>query len=336
MKLNKQGIIDRDPGALKELQRIVRHCARIGAARAGAQSIIDDVEQEVVMLVLERLIFIYDERRDVEPFLIDTCRRIALGLHRAHIREVIFSQAGDDEGSSDWHNSIADTDGIEPDRFVSEREDERRVNNLVSKMAKAIGNTDPPPSSPDDVVAGVVDDFDFIETHIGKAAKKEARKRASDWAKPKRGNPIKSTRPVSPEGVEIRSIRTTLRYTHQEMASALGVDQHVVRNIEYGFTVECPPPMLEKARLMLEKHRADLDVLTMAAPDLVNSWCTRLGMQPDDYSGLSMLIGTNRSTTFRWLKGEGSPTPSRIRTVEAIVQIEEKRRERMAEAGRGA
>lgn len=341
MKLDKEGIIKRENGALKELQRVVRHCARIGAARAGAQSLIDDVEQTVMMLVIEKLIHVYDPSRDAEPFLIDTCRRMAQGLRREHSREVLFSQAGEEDESSDWQNSIPDTEGLNPFENVLEQEKEARaaalVNRVAAKLQEAQAPAAPAPAVPSPPAAAPDHEAEIAErAEAAKDRTRTRRQRAVAWAKPKREVASKTPRQVSAAGARIREIRTTLRYTHGEMAEALGVEQYTIRNLEYGFSSEHRPELVEKAEAMLEKHQRDLGILTKNPPELVHSWCTRLGLSPDDYSGLALVIGTNRSTTFRWLRDEGAPTPSRIRTVEAIVQIEETRRQRMAEAAKGA
>lgn len=337
MKLNKAGIIAREPGAISELYNVVRHCARIGVARANAHSLMDDVHQEVAMLVIERLIHVYDERRDVEPYLIDTCRRIALGMRRAHTREVLFSQGGDDD-DNDWQNAIADPDSKDLAEVMVEQEAEARAAAAVVALSKALTAAEPSPPAPSAPKLEAAPQAGAAPAPA-KGGKKAGEKLPS-WYKPRRGGAAggasRPAREVSERGLELREIRTKLRYTHGQMADALAVEPHVVRNLEYGMKVEIPDELLERARALLAKHEGDFGVLTMSAPDLVRSWCGRLGLEEEDYSGLARYIGTDRSTTFRWLRNEGAPKPARIRHVEAMVQLEEERRRRMAEAARGA
>lgn len=347
MRLEKERIIARDPEALAGLQRIVRHCARIGAARANAQSLIDDVEQEVMMLVIERLIHVYDERRDVESFLIETCRRIALGLRRDHSREVLFSQGESEDRSDDWQENIADPEtGDLAEVIDAENESRRAAGALLIAAAleedavtlaplRVESEEDPkaPPPTPDPPRPQPIKEPAATEMPGGGAVDpSESRRKSFAWARGKRALPqIKPVKP-SEEGVALRRIRLALSFSYNEMAAALDISPALLRAIEFGHRPKCPPGLLDRAQA-IEAHSAeDRRIIETEAPALVRSWCERLGMDPEDYTGLARHIGTNRSTTFRWLRGQGSPTPRRIRAIEAAVQIEQERRLRMAQA----
>ncbi|MBT9136825.1 MAG: hypothetical protein DDT34_01911 [Firmicutes bacterium] len=339
MKLNKAGVINRDPGALLELQRVVRHCARIGAARAFAQSLTDDIEQEVMMLVIERLIHVYDESRDVEPYLIDTCRNIGKGLLRKHTKEVLFSQAGEDTGAA-WEDSFADPNTRDLAEVLVEEEDVRRANASAAIAARRMSDSQENPEPPVSVDQSISPlDFDGFQhspatrANAGSTKAVSQRSRAAAWSAVKRERNRGKTlvrRTLSTAAVEMKKIRNTLRYTHIQMGVAMGVESHVIRNIEYGSIPDVSPEMLGRARKVLDRNKEDLSILNASGVKLFHSWCARLGLREDDYRGLSDEIGTNRSTTFRWMKGLGSPTAIRIRQVEALVQIAEERRARMA------
>lgn len=358
MKLDKDRLIAKDPAALKELERVIRECVRIGASQVGALDFIDDLSQELMMLVLFKTIHVYDPDREIEPFLIKAAKLAGMAMRRRHGREVLMGGGGgggeEEDGFASWMGNIADPNhedaGDRVDREFAEEQSEAEAFLAAAtlEIAQSISAEQGIDHDEAEQVAAPPE-ASAAPSRTGTPAKSKAKKRPasprsddsgpadSEWdallaevpAPPRRPS---APRALSPQALRLREIRLLIRYTHKWMAEALGIQISQLHAIEYGVT-EPADVLLAKAEALHERLRTEAPVLLSGTTtDVVKSWLGRLGLAEDDYAGFAAEIGVDRSTAFRWLRATYKPTSDRLWTIELMVQVAERRRSELVSA----
>lgn len=308
MQLDVQALQSRDNTALAQLMEVCRTCARIGAHKAGAHAFADDIAQDLVMFVLERFLPRYDPKRDVEPYLIESARRMGLAYGRRHSKEYLV---GAREEGVDPVALMVDQEIRAEERLV---EDEvelmagRAKEILIQRMRARNGASKPRPS---------------MRTPAAPEPARPRRERPAAKPAPMseaeaRAEQARLARVARPAVQSLVQVRRRVGLTQEEMARALGLSDNSIRSIEYGVVAGDPEGLLRKARELERRHkRIDAD---LPGPELIRRWCKMLRLNEGDTVELSRLIGVHRSTLYRWSVSETQPHPHRVRRLNAVVE----------------
>lgn len=306
MQLDVQALQSRDAAALAQLMEVCRTSARIGANKTGAHSFADDIAQDLMMFVLEKFLPRYDPGRDVEPYLIESARRMGLAYLRRHSKEYLVGNR--DEGvdpvallvdkETRAEERLAEN---EVDRLVSQAKD-----TLIKRMRARNGST--------------------ADQGDKRQAAAPRKRRAAAPATP---GPVseaaaaaelaRQARVERPAVQELIRIRRRVGLTQEEMAKALGLSDNSIRSIEYGVVAGEPERLVRLAK-RLERTYRRIDAET-PGPELIRKWCKMLGLAEGDTVELSRMIGVHRSTLYRWSVNETQPHPHRVRRLNAVVEV---------------
>lgn len=307
MQLDVQALQSRDVAALAELMEVCRVCARIGGSKAGAHAFVDDIAQDLVMFVLEKFLPRYDPERNVEPYLVESARRMGLAYLRRHSREYLV---GDRDQGADPVTLMVDEE-IAVEERLADDEVEREANTakqiLIKRMrtrrnsgTRVENKARAEPTPPRSEVPAPAERSEPMS---------EAETRAEQ---------ARLARVERPTVQELIKLRRRVGLTQEEMARALGLSDNSIRSIEYGVVSGEPEALLRKARKLEERHkRIDAD---LPGPELIRRWCKMLGINKGDTVELSRTIGVHRSTLYRWSVSETQPHPHRVRRLNAVVE----------------
>lgn len=297
MKLNTKDILRGDPKATNNLMVAVRKSARIGSRKVGAESIEDDVAQEVAMLFLEKLIHKFDESYNVEPILIEASRRVALSLMRKN-RELPVEDAAEllEDGFGDINERI----GID-DNPVSALDQQKAL-----QAIKMIMN----PNGKEDEAS---------EARQNPKADPAAAARA----------PKPSRRALSESCARLREIRVSLGMPQELFSSQLGIPTATLLSYEYGRTPNVPASIIERAE---EIYKREISVAIRnqsqaARPmkEIVGEWAAMLNIDPNDHKTIADIVGVAKTTVRRWVDGEMRPRPRELNGYIRSVKIVAKR-----------
>lgn len=276
---------------MNSLMVAVRKSARIGSRRAGAESIEDDVAQEVAMLFLNRLVHKFDEAYNVEPILIEASRRVALSLMRKNKEifvEDILELPNEEFGVINARNSI----------------DLNPVSNLDQQKA----------------LQAIKMNFPGVITEDRQKPKMDA----STMVK-KRGG---TKRELSKSCARLREIRISLGTPQESFSSQLGIPTATLLSYEYGRTPNVPDPIMERAEEVYKREgsvaKRNNAQATRPMKEIVNEWADMLKIDPNDFKTISEIVGVAKSTVHRWVDGEMRPLPRElngyIRSVKLVAR----------------
>lgn len=306
-----------DAGLLRALRPVFHQAARAGCAHAKvtADVFAEDVNQELWMLFLGPVGERFDPQYNLEPWLIEASRRIALNLRRKSGKEMLLEDAmgGFDEESRDLGSdlqgtgsavtAIADEDAIDREKALK-----YLINNSDSIRNLSMHFVVTQPRS--DVTRAPVPE-------VGQTPRAPSRAHTK-----------------SAQATEIRNIRETLQFTHEEMASKLGVRMATYQSYEYGRVRTVPQDVMDRARALLDDQSysyAREKYGSRSIQDILKEWAERMGVAPT-VSDLARMLGINKSTTSRWLDGQVNPTPYELVRLESIVLQQERRLSRAKDA----
>lgn len=312
MKLDREALERRESEALQGLMKLCAHCARIGSHKVGARMFEDDIAQDMTMLVLDRFIHEYDGERDVEPFLVEVARRMALSYQRRHSREVVLG------GLPDGDRNVIEE---HPDDTIDiERDIDAGVTRDRAAEARRI----------------LVERIRQRATEPGQNAEGPASDAPADWYTVKLPRPTAEKelstaqaerKRLAGRGVvkELVRLRKGMGLTQVEMAAALGVSANTLRSIEYGAAKGNPEELVLQAR-SLTASQGTVTPAGGEAVAMIEGWMRRLGLHEDDTTGLAERIGVHRATLFRWRTGRTEPPGPRLRRINALVDVLVERR----------
>jgi transcriptional regulator with XRE-family HTH domain/DNA-directed RNA polymerase specialized sigma24 family protein len=322
MKFSKEFIAKAVSGSRLEaaaLAPVIRKCAAAGASKSKTQAAPDDVEQELWIFLLrnhERL----DEEYNIEPYLIDTARNIALSLNR---RFAMFGTFGSEDTRPD---GLVNMMGGE----VSSAEE--AISGLIDRTAQQQALDELMRMSPGlRAAANEVEDAPG-EDDMLKKKPKAAKTAAKSAAKP-------ST--PGPEHRELRRIRMDNHLTQAEMAAKIGCKLPTYQAYEYGKTETVNPAVMEAARKI--KENKDFSYIAQlykrkTMSQIARAWCDRLKIPTGNVSALARVVGVDKSTVSRWMKpmSEVEPDMERMATYERRVNAEERWLKQQEARHRGA
>lgn len=86
-----------DREAIERLAPTLRFCVRAGANKAGLrrEDLLADIEQEILIELTSGMMDRFDQSYNVEPWLIETARRMALNVGRKESRYSMIEDMGD-------------------------------------------------------------------------------------------------------------------------------------------------------------------------------------------------------------------------------------------------
>ncbi len=311
-----------DAGLLRALRPVFHQAARAGCAHAkvAAEVFAEDVNQELWVLFLGPVGERFDPQYNLEPWLIEASRRIALNLRRKSGKEVLLEDAlGDfDEELRDLGPGLQGTGKGSGAAAATAIADEDAIDR--EKALKYLINNS--------------DSIRNLSMHfvITQPRSEVTRAPAPEVGQTPRAPSRAHTK--SAQATEIRNIRETLQFTHEEMASKLGVRMATYQSYEYGRVRTVPQDVMDRARALLDDQSysyAREKYGSRSIQDILKEWAERMGVAPT-VSDLARMLGINKSTTSRWLGGQVHPTPYELVRLESIVLQQERRLSRAKDA----
>lgn len=275
------------------LMSAVKKSARIGCSKAGAESITDDVAQEVAMLFVNRLAAKFDENYNAEPLLIETSRRVALAMLRKH-KEICVEDTNQliDEGNDDI-NARNDFDS-NPVSYLDQQKALQALN--MEKVEGILTETLPPPK---------IDGASVVK---------------------KRGS---AKRVLSKSCARLRQIRLDLGMPQEAFSSQLGIPTATLLSYEYGRTPNVPEHILDKAEEVYKREHtvAKRNQAQAERPmkEIIDEWAEMLNIDPNDFKTISDIVGVAKSTIHRWADGEMRPRPRELNAYIRSVKLVAKR-----------
>lgn len=294
MKLDIPGILSGKHVAMVGLMSAVRKSARIGCSKVGAESIEDDVAQEVAMLFVNKLAMKFDEAYNAEPLLIGTSRRVALSILRKN-REVFMEDVP--ELSDDGNDVINVRNGIDlnPVSYLDQQKAMRAI-----KMEKVSGILTEERPAPKVNAA----------TLVKKRGTGKARKLSKTCAR-------------------LREIRISLGMPQESFSSQIGIPTATLLSYEYGRTPNVPSPVMERAEEVYKREHtvAKRNQVQAERPmgEIVSEWAEMLKIDPNDFKTISEIVGVAKSTIHRWVDGEMRPRPRELNGYIRSVKLVAKR-----------
>lgn len=292
MKLDVAGILKGAPGAMAVLMTAVRKSARIGCRRVGAESIEDDVVQEVAMLFISRQAAKFDEDYNAEPLLIETSRRVALSLLRKN-REIFMEDVP--ELHDDAINVINARNDIDLNP-VSYLDQQKALQAIKMKFHSVVS---------DERQKSKINPASLIK---------------------KRGG---AERVLSKSCARLREIRTSLGMPQESFSSQLGIPTATLLSYEYGRTPNVPAHVLERAEEVYKREHSvakrNQEQADRPMREIVNEWADLLKVDPNDYKTISEIVGVAKSTIHRWVDGEMRPRPRELNGYIRSVKLVAKR-----------
>lgn len=292
MKLDVPGILKGAPAAMVILMVAVKKSARIGCSKVGAESIEDDVAQEVAMLFVNRLAAKFDEDYNAEPLLIEASRRVALAMLRKN-REILVDDTNeliDDEiGVINVRNDIDSNP-------VSYLDQQKALQTIKMKFPSVIPE-----------------------------ARQRPKVEAASIVK-KRG---RVTRKLPPSCARLREIRLDLGMPQESFSSQLGIPTATLLSYEYGRTPKVPAHIMDKAEEVFKREEsvAKRNQAQANRPmrEIVNEWAEMLKIDPNDFKTISEIVGVAKSTVHRWVDEEMRPRPRELNGYIRSVKLVAKR-----------
>jgi DNA-binding transcriptional regulator YiaG/DNA-directed RNA polymerase specialized sigma24 family protein len=301
MKLDIEAIKKRNPAAMADFLYVVKKSARIGCRKVGAESIEDDVVQEVAMLFLSRLIDKFDREYNAEPILIETSRRVALSLIRKN-REMLVEDTNELIESQNNVINLRDDFDFYPVSTLDQQKALQALNMERLSREVVISNDRPPTDNPD---YPIVDPASIVR---------------------KRG---KSNKVLSKSCARIREIRTSLELSQEAFSSQLGIPTATLLSYEYGRTPNVPSHIMEKAEEIFERENSVAKRIKSQAErpmsEIIKEWAQMLQIDENDFRTIAEIVGVAKSTIHRWNDGEMRPRPRELNAYIRAVKIVAKR-----------
>lgn len=294
MKLDIPGILSGKHVAMVGLMSAVRKSARIGCSKVGAESIEDDVAQEVAMLFVNKLAVKFDEAYNAEPLLIETSRRVALSLLRKN-REVFMEDVP--ELSEDGNDVINARNGIDlnPVSYLDQQKAMRSIK--MQKVSGILSEERPAPK---------IDAASLVK---------------------KRGTG--KDRVLSKSCARLREIRISLGMPQESFSSQIGIPTATLLSYEYGRTPNVPEPILDRAEEVFKREHsvAKRNQAQAERPmrEIIAEWAGMLQIDPSDFKTIADIVGVAKSTIHRWSDGEMRPRPRELNGYIRSVKLVAKR-----------
>lgn len=292
MKLDVSGILNGKPAAMIDLMAAVRKSARIGCRRVGAESIEDDVAQEVAMLFVNKLIMKFDEDYNAEPLLAETSRRVALSILRKN-REIFMEDVP--ELHEDGNNVINARNDIDLNP-VSYLDQQKALQAINMKFPGVVSEDRQKPKA---------DPIGLVK---------------------KRG---RAERVLSKSCARLREIRTSLGMPQESFSSQIGIPTATLLSYEYGRTPNVPGHVMERAEEVFKREHS-VATRNQAQADrpmreIVNEWAEMLLIDPNDFKTIAEIVGVAKSTVHRWADGDMRPRPRELNGYIRSVKLVAKR-----------
>ena len=293
-----------DPQCWKELAPVIRKCAASGARRSKAEAHVDDVEQELYLFLMKNYGRL-DEDYNIEPYLIETARKISL----AYKRKFAF--------------------------FGTEGED-KRVDGIASLMGQEVASHEEAGTA----LVSKTDQDMALDYLMGKSSEL---RRASEQSKADNVNTQstengeKKTRKFhrTPEQTALRRIREEAGLTQIDMAARMGLKLPTYQSYEYGRTKSVRQDVMERARkISIKPEYSYIKALygDQSMRDIALGWAKRMQIEPTG-KALSEELNINKSNTSRWLNPNSKVqlTPNELLSYERKVKDIEEFKKSLAE-----
>lgn len=310
-----------DPVALARIMPTLRRCARAGATKVGGEHLADDVTQELTLLVTTKLAAKYNPEYQIEPILIESARRITLGILTAN-RELLRESVASVEDPDSYNDDLVGHEFDPHDVSVAAVDQANALDFLKAQMEKNMG-----------FIPGITIDPKGTQraqptARLGTDPKRTKEKTKKLMA-PKEG--------LTADHIEIRTIRQAINKSQAEFALALGVSAALIAAYEYGRTRSVQEEVLKKARGLLKSNGETLALRErfdhMKMSDILVMWAKRMMADPTDIKTIAKHLELQISTVSRWSKNEQRPMLEKMRVYDerATKKAKELRQENSAE-----
>jgi transcriptional regulator with XRE-family HTH domain len=275
----------------RELAPIIRKCAVSGANKARAPEHAEDIEQEL-WLFLSKNTDKLDENYNIEPYLIETARNMAL----AYKRKFGF--------------------------FGTEGED-RRSEGMAGLAGQEM-------SAPEEVEAAMVTSADQHAAMIGLMSQSRAFRNVINQKADRKMATTRTTHsgatktkpaPMRPDQAMLKKLRENAGLTQLTMAQRLGLKLPTYQAYEYGRTKSVPKRVMDAVReLVIDPQYSYVAAMYGDRPmgDIAREWARRMGVAENSPAELAAALGINKSNTSRWL----NPKSNVRLTVEELITYE--------------
>ncbi len=292
MKLDIEAIKRQEPKALKELLAVVKKSAWVGCSKVMAEDRHEDIAQDVFMLFITNLVYRFDEAYQAEPFLIETCKRVAMSQMRRKrelLLEDLYSLPGEMEDAISKSDRVSFTMDDSPVSFIDQKKYMQKI------LAHLPGTVDQHRNLPE----------------------VEPKNLINKGRKP-------SKKSLSPSCLRIREIRLSLSMTQESFSKNLGIPNTTLLSYEYGRTPTVKEDTLRKAEEMLKFGQNIIAQNELWAnrsmKEVIEEWCKTLGIEKNNVEWLAAALGVDKSTIYRWLNEEMRPTPDALRNYSMIIE----------------
>lgn len=294
-----------DPVALARIMPTLRRCARAGATKVGGEHLADDVTQELTLLVTTKLAAKYNPEYQIEPILIESARRITLGILTAN-RELLRESVASVEDPASYNDDLV---GYE---FDPQSHDPHDVSVAAVDQANAL----------DFLKAQMEKNMGFIPgiTIDPKGTQRAQTARSATDPKRKKEKTKKLMAPkerLTADHIEIRTIREAINKSQAEFAKNLGVSAALIAAYEYGRTRTVSQDLLNEARRLLKSNSETLALRErfdhMKMSDILVMWAKRMMVDPTDIKSIAEFLELQISTVSRWSKNEQRPLLEKMR-----------------------
>ncbi len=264
----------------------VLKCARAGAVKVGAEHLHDDVGQELALLLVNKLAAKYDPTYNIEPLLIESARRISLGMlasNRELTRDDIEDPYSCNNNESVWGDSFT------PDLAPVEAPDQHKAEQIIRNRQETIMGCMP----------GIV-----IDTKPAKPAANSDKSVAGTNAKLSPAKRATKERKLTTEQAHMREMRVKLDLSQAAWAHELNISTATIAAYEYGRTQSVSKKVYEAAKdcfargRHILKTRERFDKMKMS--EIVDDWGARLRVDPNDMRSMAELMDKEVSTILRW------------------------------------
>lgn len=278
---------------------VLRKCAAAGAAKSKAAPHADDIAQEL-WLFLKKNSQRLDESYNIEPYLIETARKMSLAYNRKYS---FFGTEGTDDKRADGMCNLAGAEVVSheeaTDSLLEATDQDLAMQYLLKEspaLRAAAGSASDPEEDPDML---------------------------------KRAHTLKRKAELSEEQKKLREWRLEGGLSQVEMADRVGIKLSTYQAYEYGKTKSVPIQVMESARnVKANPQFSYVQKLyrNKSMGQVANEWLARLGLPPDSVTELAQVLNIEKSTVSRWFNPRHDivPTPETIATHERRINAEER------------
>lgn len=259
-------------GNCRELVPVIRKCAKTGCNKARVPQHAEDVEQELWIFLGKHLDKL-DEQYNIEPYLIETARNMAMAYQRKFGAYGTDGEEGRSEGMAGLSGSEISSSEEAKEATVVAADQEAAMAYLLSHCP-ALRNTDQKADEPMQATTTT-----------------------------RRTESTKSDKTARYDVEALKRLRENAGLTQVGMAGRLGIKLPTYQSYEYGRTKGVPKRVMEAARnLSVDPDYSYVVALYGGRPmhEIAREWLTDMGL-PLKPAALAKVLNIDKSNASRWM-----------------------------------